>query len=180
MRKLSAVSVVMASVVFAISGCGIADRSAGRAEDDRSCASSFNVSLSTQNLGPEARFEEALETAATGTNPTTLRQVADVAGWAGSWDTVVDLYPGITQEDLDRITGSSEICWRELPLDDDAEGRSGLYLFLDRGNPVETVSWLGYRKYLVFPDSGSLRDDTELVPRRGRTTIGRVLAPAGA
>ncbi|MGW6332110.1 hypothetical protein [Nocardia rhamnosiphila] len=173
-------SVMMASVVFAISGCGVVDKVAGNEEDDRSCAAGFNVSLSTQNLGPEARFEAALETAATGTNPTTLRQVAGAAGWAGSWDTVVDLYPGITQEDLDRITGLSEICWRELPLDDDAEGRSGLYLFLDRGKPVETLSWLGYRKFLVFPDSGSLRDDTELVPRRGRTTIGRVLAPAGA
>lgn len=134
----------------------------------------------SSSLGSGVRFQYALEDAVKGNQPTNLDRLAQTAGWTGEWDRVVDLFPGVTAEDLERITGITGMCWKSLPTKDSgSEQQYGYYLFLDGNAPVQTIPWTSDIKYLEFGDAGVVRRDAELAPTRGRVTGGRVLAPTG-
>jgi hypothetical protein len=172
--------IVIVAMMSLLSGCTIMDRFESSSQhDDRSCQHEFRP-LSTQVLGSESAFENALELAAKSSEPTTLGRIADSAGWTGSWDQVIDLYPGITAHDLDQITGLTDWCWHGLPTDNGEGSSDGDYLFLDRGTPVETVTYLHYERFLRFEDQQVIHRDTPLVPAESRNKGGRELRPAPA
>ncbi|MFI2233754.1 DUF6973 domain-containing protein [Nocardia testacea] len=86
----------------------------------------------SSSLGSGVRFQYALEDAVKGNQPTNLDRLAQTAGWTGEWDRVVDLFPGVTAEDLERITGITGMCWKSLPTKDSgSEQQYGYYIFLD-------------------------------------------------
>ncbi|MFI9534749.1 hypothetical protein ACIG56_16045 [Nocardia fusca] len=181
MRSFATAVAALAAVLL-LPGCSVVDGLSGKAAspaEERACTTEFHIAGNASSLGSGVRFQYALEDAVKGTRPTTPNQLAQTAGWTGTWDRVVDLSPGITAEDLERITGITGMCWKSLPEKDlGSEQQYGYYLFLDGDVPVQTLPWTSDIKYLEFGDAGVVGRDDELIPTQGRVTGGRVLAPA--
>ncbi|WP_033244873.1 hypothetical protein [Nocardia carnea] len=102
-------------------------------------------------LGPHEPFNIEAHRAATGTESTTLDAIAAVAGWHGNWDRMIEVSEHATTEKLVTWAGPASVCWEGLTNDVVwAEGTSeGVYLFMDGGNPVQTVHFTGPDK-LIF------------------------------
>lgn len=70
--------------------------------------------------------------------------------------------------DLDKNANTLGQCWKHLPTIDYREGpEQGYCVFVDKGNPVQVVSWSGDRKPLEVRDRGALTAESVLVPRSG-------------
>ncbi|WP_416565486.1 hypothetical protein [Nocardia testacea] len=182
MRSFATTVTALAAVLL-LPGCSVVDGLSGKAgspSEERTCTAEFHIAGNSSSLGSGVRFQYALEDAVKGNQPTNLDRLAQTAGWTGKWDRIVDLFPGVTAEDLERITGITGMCWKSLPTKDSgSEQQYGYYLFLDGNDPVQTIPWTSDIKYLEFGDAGVVRRDAELAPTRGRVTGGRVLAPTG-
>ncbi|WP_062982870.1 hypothetical protein [Nocardia anaemiae] len=162
--------VLLVSVaVSALSAC----TSSSDRTDDQTCTGTFDFSPPhAEPLGSNQRFDAALREAAKGADGATLIEITRTAGWADGWERLVEVRASTEVDDLNKNANTPGQCWKHLPTMDYREGpEQGYYLFVDKGKPVQVVSWSGDRKPLEVRDRGALTAESLLVPRPGHDRL---------
>ncbi|MGF0319865.1 hypothetical protein [Nocardia fluminea] len=153
---------ILSSTAIFITGCGMTERTEGRAES-ASCSTKFRFGTA-EPLGLISRFADQANAAASSGSPTTLRTIADSAAWKGGWDRMVEVPQDITTAELNRRTGATSVCWENVPVKSGAEGpKKGYYLFLDGTQPIQSTSWYGKTDHAIdFEGVDQILADTPL------------------
>jgi hypothetical protein len=166
MWRRSFIPIAAFSVIFFIcSGCALSsDRHA--TDSPRNCVSELSFPTRNETLGSGMMFRKENNAAADRGEPTTLRTITRAAQWSDNWDRVVEVRPNITPEQLDQATGTSGICWKDIPKDSIGDDvlPEGYYLFLDGPTPKQTASWWELsNRPLDFAGAASILADAPLV-----------------
>lgn len=147
MKVKYALVAVATCISMLASGCSLVREALGtNPRPEPPCnGPSFDLWDTQEVLGPHEPFNIEAHRAATGTEPTTLDAIAAVAGWHGNWDRMIEVSEHATTEKLVTWAGPASVCWEGLTNDVVwTEGTSeGVYLFMDGGNPVQTVHYTG-------------------------------------
>lgn len=141
--------------------------------DDQTCTGTFDFSPPwAEPLGSNNRFDAALREVAKGTDGATLIEITRAAGWTDGWERLVEVRVSTEVADLNKNANTPGQCWKHLPTMGYREGpEQGYYLFVDKGKPVQVVSWSGDRKPLEVRDRGALTAESVLVPRPGHDRL---------
>ncbi|WP_157978897.1 MULTISPECIES: hypothetical protein [Nocardia] len=157
---------VIATSVLVIAGCAPFP-APNKKESPVTCASKYFFGRE-QPLGSLFRFSDDALAAAKAMSPTTVANIARSAGWQdGGWDRIVDVPQEITSAELDRRTGTTGICWENLPhrIGSEYDNPSvGEYLFLNGDQPVQNTPWYEpYQRPFDFDGRDFISADTPLV-----------------
>ncbi|MFD3748198.1 hypothetical protein [Nocardia sp. NPDC058633] len=154
---------ILSATALSSTACGMITASGGSAESV-SCTTEFRFGTA-EPLGLISRFADQSNAAAETGDPTTLRAIADSAGWQGGWDRLVEVPQDITTDELNRRTGTTSACWENMPTKSDAGGPTkGYYLFLNGTQPIQTTSWYGKADHAIsFEGAEQILADTPLI-----------------
>ncbi|WP_433599593.1 hypothetical protein ACQPXH_28805 [Nocardia sp. CA-135953] len=161
MAKLNHVLLVSVTVSTLTACTSSTDRA-----DDQTCTGTFDFSAPyAEPLGSSKRFDAALRDVAKGSDEAMLIEITRAAGWTDDWERLVEVRISTEVADLNKNANTPGQCWKHLPTMDYREGsEQGYYLFVDKGKPVQVVSWSGNKKPLEVRDRGALTAESMLVP----------------
>ncbi|WP_378733787.1 hypothetical protein [Nocardia brasiliensis] len=131
----------------------------------QNCTGTFDFADRVETLGSSSRFDAELRSVAAGTEGATLIDITRAAGWTDGWERLVEVRASTKEADLNAKAGTPGQCWKNLPTTGHRDGpEQGYYLFVDKGKPVQVVSWSGNKKPLEVRGRGALTAETLLVP----------------
>ncbi|MFC8315247.1 hypothetical protein ACFUEJ_16670 [Gordonia sp. NPDC057258] len=154
---------VVCFTATAINGCsGLA--SGGPEQKQMQCETEFRIDDNSQPLGSSERFRHAaIQSASTGTQVTTLHDVAREAGWTGAWDRVLQAFDNTDSASTNASAGTTGICFLGVSRSDPDFGAQGDYIFFDGPRPVQSMHWDGATEIMrALGDSTTIRRDEPL------------------
>lgn len=147
LHRVAAVATAVLAIAT-VSGCaGISP--IGRTTTEENCVTRFEVHENPQPLGSSEKFRRAAtELADAGTASTTLGEVAQKAGWRGTWDRMLPIDDSATSNDINAMAGTSGICFLGIHESDPDSGTRGWYIFFNGQQPVQSMYWDWYSGFV--------------------------------
>ncbi|WP_280456579.1 hypothetical protein [Nocardia carnea] len=173
MKAKCSLIVVLAGILLLITGCSLIRSGSGpsQTEEPKCVGPTFDLWGTRNVLGPAEPFNAEARRAALGTESTTLDAIAQVAGWQGGWDRIIDVPDNTTAEELNRWAGAAGVCWEGLIVRDvwADESSEGVLLFMEGRKPVQVLWYAGSEKDFRIKRSSPVVNRYDiLIPDRGK------------